>query len=128
MNRRTSARTQFVVSVFVFLYQLRLRAYQRNRGEGWKDPAPFSPPWIVMGALREVARWWIVDRDVGRVRTDRRRRALFVLCWTGWQIAVRRRSADPETAKYNAGVGKTLGTIAYRSRYGLLRALPGSDE
>ncbi|MDS0296151.1 hypothetical protein [Halogeometricum luteum] len=125
MKRRTTARLELLVGLATLGYAVWLRRFLRRHGE---DVEPLSPFAFVAGAVTAAAHRNLYDRDVGRIRTSRRRGLLFGLCNVGWQRLLRRRSADPDAFRHGYGLGRGVGTVLYRTWFGLLRDLPGDDE
>ncbi|MDS0297172.1 hypothetical protein NDI76_00260 [Halogeometricum sp. S1BR25-6] len=125
MKRRTVARLELLLSLATLGYSAWLRRFLRRHGE---DVEPLSPLGLVAGAVTAAVHRALYDRDVGRIRTRRRRGLLFGLCSVGWQRLLRRASSDPDAFRYGYGLGRGVGTLLYRTWFGLLRDLPGDDE
>lgn len=125
VRRRTRAIVEFSIAALSLLVQIRLWRSLLNDREERDEPTPVSLTGLALGALYGGSYLWIHDRDVGEIRTNSRHGLLFSVCAMG----IRRRFL-PRTTEYrrNFGVGQLVGMVAYRFWFGLLRALPGTDE
>lgn len=128
VSRRTYARLQLAVAVFVLWLTFRIRRMFRDNEDRWRDDDSIDPPpalsasEMALGAAEQVAYQWVHDRDIWGVRSSRRRRYLF----SAVRLLVGRRLLSRDEAdRYSRGMGGMVGTIAYRVWYGLLRPLPG---
>lgn len=124
VQRRTRALVELVGSGLTLLVSIRLREYIETQDE----PIPVSLSGVTVGMLSQGSRLWLWDNDVAGVRTNRGRRLLHQLAWSGWQLVVRRSVLDSRVAGYDFHLGRLIGTMVYRLWYGLLRPLPGSDD
>jgi hypothetical protein len=124
VERRTRALAELAIAVVTLLYSLFLRKYLREAAEEESGPQPLSSGGLAAGALSQGIYLWAYDRDVGHVRTNRRRGLLVGAC----RLLVRRRVL-PRTESFRVSVrlGEMVGTVVYRLWYGLLRPLPGRD-
>jgi hypothetical protein len=125
VRRRTVALGELAVAALSLVVQVYLWNSLLNDEEEWDDPTHVSWRGLAAGVLYAGAYRWVRDRDVGGVRTDRRRGLLLSLC----SLALRRRLL-PRTREFrnNFGIGRTAGTLGYRLWYGLVRPLPETDE
>ncbi|ELZ31124.1 hypothetical protein C474_09824 [Halogeometricum pallidum JCM 14848] len=119
------ARLGLLLGVATLGYAVWLRRFLRRHGE---DVESLSPLGLAAGAVTAAIHRALYDRDAGRIRTSRRRGLLFGLCRIGWHLLLRRASPDPDAFRHHYGLGKAVGTVLYRVRFGLLRELPGDDE
>lgn len=124
MKRRTRARLELLVGLATLGYVTWLRRFLRRHGERVDS---LSPSGVVAGAATAAVDRYLYDRDFGRIRTRRRRGLLFGLCLVGWQLLLRRASSDADAFGRGYGLGRGVGTVLYRVRFGLLRGLPGGD-
>jgi hypothetical protein len=127
VKRRTRALFEFGIAVVTLLVQIRLwRSLLNDEESGVKDEqTSISASGLVLGVLYRSLGLWLRDRDVGGVRTNRRRGLLFSLFTS---VARRRFLPRTKVFKSNFGVGQTLGMVVYRLWYGVLRPLPGTNE
>lgn len=125
MKRRTAARLELLLSVATLGYTAWLRRFLRRHGE---EVEPLSSLGLAAGAVTGAVNRALYDRDVGRIRTSRRRGLLFGLCEVGWQLLLRRLSSDPDAFGRGYRLGRGVGTVLYRIPFGLLHELPGDDE
>jgi hypothetical protein len=70
MQRRTRARLELLLGAATVGYTLWLRRFLCRQGE---DVAPLSPSGFAAGAVTAAVHRALFDRDVGRIRTSRRR-------------------------------------------------------
>lgn len=81
-----------------------------------------------MGAIGQIAQYWLKDNDYHQIRSNRRREFVASFCFIVWERVLRRRTSNPRAVRYNFGVGRTAGAVLYRLWYGLLHPLPGPNE
>lgn len=127
VERRTRALFEFGIAALGVFIQIRLWKAVLNENEPGERPhgAHVSPRELAFGALYRIFSLWLYDRDVGEIRTNRRRGVLFSMC----TLVIRRRLLpQTEAFKSNFGVGGTAGMVVYRLRYGVLHPLPGEDD
>ena len=123
VHRRTRARLRLGIAVLTLVVQVCSRRKLR-RSDATTDAPELSLPALALGALRGTGGGWLYDHDVGRIRTDVRRRTMVAVCTLG----VRRRLLPrTERFRYSFGIGQNVGTALYRGWYGLLRPLPGDE-
>ncbi len=123
VKRRTRAIFEFGIGVIGLLAQVRIwRALSDDADE---EGNQVSMSGLAVGLLSGVLSIWARDRDVGGIRTSRRRSMLF----SAGQLGLRRKFLPQTTAfRRYFGLGQTAGVVTYRLWYGVLRPLPGSDE
>ncbi|WP_238532959.1 hypothetical protein [Halalkalicoccus jeotgali] len=82
---------------------------------------PIKPRWIAVGATESIVWTLLFDHDVGGIRRSYRRRvAAIVLLYPYYRLRYRRDTT------WSIGVGRSVGTIVYRLKYGLLEDPPGA--
>lgn len=94
-----------------------------RRGLAEATPAgPVSRPWFIVGMATAIGYRYLYDRDVRSLRRSRSRRALagVVLSLSDYAIGF----LGDETDSYSVGLGRAVGVVCYRMRYGLLGAPP----
>ena len=131
VSRRTAARLELALIVFVLWFVLFLRRVMWDNEDRWRDDDSIDPPpalstsEMAVGAVEQVAYHWAHDGDIWGIRSSRRRRYLFS---AARMLAQRRLLSRDEADQYSRGVGGMVGVIAYRLWYGLLRPLPGDAD
>ncbi len=125
VQRRTRALVELVMAAIGLFVQLYLWKSLWDDVEEWDEPVHASVSGLIAGALYGSGYLWVHDRDVGNIRTNRRRGLLISVC----SQRVRRR-IFPRTKEFrsNFGVGTLIGTIGYRLWYGLFHPLPNGDK
>jgi len=120
MSRRTRARVSFLGAIVSLVQQ----AYQRSTKTD-DEPIPLASRWVLVGTVYQLAYCWAFDHDVGALRTNLWRRALFVVVTT--PIVFLWFSRSPAVVQ-NISMGGGFARIGYRLWYGVLHPLPGTDE
>lgn len=94
-----------------------------RRGLAERTPAgAVSWPWFLVGLVAAVGYCSLYDRDAWSLRRSRSRRAIAgILSMLCGQTLVR---SGNETAAQGFGLGTSLGTVLYRTKYGFLEPLP----
>lgn len=91
-----------------------------NYAEQYGD-TEIAPRWVAAGFIRGVGYQLARDYDVFELRTNRHKQLL----WTVSSVTIKKHVI--KEGQFSEMLGGTLGTICYRTIYGLLREPPGNQ-
>ncbi|MFC5969893.1 hypothetical protein ACFPYI_00980 [Halomarina salina] len=120
MSRRRQALLEFAGAVLALAATERFRRWLPE-----DERPPRSPRWLAIGAITGIGYCWLNDTDRGGIRTNRRRGIAVSLLFAAVRFGLFR---DRPDARSEFSTGRSVGTVLYRLRYGVLGALPGSDD
>ncbi|AEH38680.1 hypothetical protein [Halopiger xanaduensis] len=116
----------FVVGITALVAARQLRRLEDDSDDGDDDRSiRLDPGWVLAGAISSVGWTYAYDVDAFGLRESAKRRVALTACWSA---VSRRYLSDDVSRTYSHTVGTGVGTLCYRTWFGLVRPRPGSRD